>query len=93
MGYRADLITAELPTRQTLTQVLQAAQLSATTWYAIGRCIGRLHAHGVQHADLNAHTSDGSGRGLCARFRSRRAAPVNRGAWEHAVLRDFSVRS
>lgn len=55
LGYRADLITAELPTRLTLAQALQAGQLDDTRWHGIGACIGALHAHGVHHADLNAH--------------------------------------
>lgn len=53
--YRADLVTEELPTRQTLAQALVAGPLEPAQWAAIGRCIAALHARGVQHADLNAH--------------------------------------
>ena len=53
--YRADLITEELPTRRTLAGALAAAPLAPAHWRAVGACIGRLHAHGVHHADLNAH--------------------------------------
>ena len=85
LGYRADLITAELPTRQTLAQALQAAQLSATAWYAIGRCIGRLHARGVQHADLNAHNILLADDAVYVLDFDRGRVRA-RGAWEQAVL-------
>jgi len=55
VGYRADLITEELPTRLTLAQALREAPVAADTWGHIGASIGRLHAHGVHHADLNAN--------------------------------------
>jgi len=84
--YRADLITEELPTRLTLARALAAAPLDAATWRRIGRCVGRLHAHGVQHADLNAHNlllgTDGAVYVLD--FDRGRIRP--RGQWEQAVL-------
>jgi 3-deoxy-D-manno-octulosonic acid kinase len=84
--YRADLITEELPTRRTLAQALAAGPLEAATWRAVGACIGRLHARGVQHADLNAHnllTGDG-GEVYAVDFdRGRLRA---RGGWERQVL-------
>ena len=84
--YRADLLTAELPGRRTLTQALQQAPLPVEAWHAIGHCIGSLHARGVQHADLNAHnllvgpTNDI----YVLDFDRGRIRP--RGAWERAVL-------
>lgn len=84
--YRADLVTEELPTRRTLAEALQSAPLEAARWRAVGQCVGRLHAHGVQHADLNAHNlllgSDGAVYVLD--FDRGRIRP--RGAWEQAVL-------
>ena len=84
--YRADLVTAELPTRRTLAHALAAAPLAAVTWRAVGACIGRLHAHGVHHADLNAHNLllDGDGQVYVLDFDRGRIQP--RGAWERAVL-------
>jgi 3-deoxy-D-manno-octulosonic acid kinase len=84
--YRADLITAELPTRRTLTHALAAAPLDAATWRAVGTCIGRLHAHGVHHVDLNAHNLllGDDGRVYVLDFDRGRIRP--RGAWERAVL-------
>jgi len=84
--YRADLVTEELPTRRTLAQALAAAPLDASAWRAVGACIGRLHSHGVQHADLNAHNLLlGDDRAVYVLdFDRGRLRP--RGAWERAVL-------
>ena len=40
---------------QDLSVTLQQRPLSAPEWQAVGRAIARLHAHGVDHADLNCH--------------------------------------
>ena len=87
LGYRADLITAELPTRMTLAQALQAGPLAAAQWTAIGACIGALHAHGVQHADLNAHNLllDDAGKVYVLDFDRGRIRA--RGHWQQRVLR------
>jgi 3-deoxy-D-manno-octulosonic acid kinase len=84
--YRADLLTAELPTRRTLAQALSAAPLDAATWRTIGACVARLHAHGVHHADLNAHNLllDDRGEVYVLDFDRGRLRP--RGAWERDVL-------
>jgi 3-deoxy-D-manno-octulosonic acid kinase len=84
-SYRADLITVELPTRLTLAQALSSAPVRAETWEEIGRCIRRLHEHGVQHADLNAHNVLlGSGAVYVLDFDRGRLR--QRGPWERAVL-------
>jgi 3-deoxy-D-manno-octulosonic acid kinase len=84
--YCADLITAELPTRRTLTHALSEAPLDAATWRAVGACVGRLHARGVHHADLNAHNLllGPDGTVYVLDFDRGRIRP--RGAWEQAVL-------
>lgn len=84
--YRADLITAELPTRRTLTHALSAGPLDPATWHAVGSCVGRLHARGVHHADLNAHNLllGHDGTVYVLDFDRGRIRP--RGAWEQAVL-------
>ena len=84
--YRADLLTAELPTRRTVAQALAAAPLDAATWRAVGACIARLHAHGVHHADLNAHNLllGEHGEVYVLDFDRGRRRP--RGAWEQDVL-------
>ena len=53
--YRADLVTEELPTHQTLAQALGQGPLDPARWTAVGRSVAALHARGVHHADLNAH--------------------------------------
>ncbi len=59
----------------------------AGQWRRIGACIGRLHAHGVHHADLNAHNLllGDDGTVYVLDFDRGRIRP--RGAWEQAVLR------
>lgn len=84
--YRADLITEELPTRLTLAQALHEAPLNVERWAAIGSCIGRFHARGVQHADLNAHNVL-LGEALAVYVLDfDRGRVRNRGGWEDGVL-------
>ena len=84
--YRADLITAELPVRRTLTQTLQQASLPNETWHAIGQCVGSLHARGVQHADLNAHNLLVGASNDIYVLDFDRGRIRARGEWERAVL-------
>jgi len=55
MTYRADLLTALVPMTKTLAQRLAADFPSVSTWERLGATLGRFHAEGVFHADLNAH--------------------------------------
>ena len=84
--YRADLLTVELPTRLTLAGALATAPLDGRAWHAVGATIGRLHAHGVHHADLNAHNLllGDHGEVYVLDFDRGRIEP--RGNWERAVL-------
>ena len=84
--YRADLITEELPSRLTLAQALAAQPVDPRRWHAIGRCVGRLHAHGVRHADLNAHNLVLGEKDDVYVLDFDRGRIVPRGAWEQSVL-------
>lgn len=53
--YRADLITWRLAGVMPLSARLAAGPLPEALWWQLGHCIGRFHAAGVFHADLNAH--------------------------------------
>jgi len=53
--YRCDLIMRRIREVAPLSTSLQAAPLPGEVWRAIGATIARLHAAGVDHADLNAH--------------------------------------
>jgi 3-deoxy-D-manno-octulosonic acid kinase len=53
--YRCDLITERISQTHTLSAALKAAALAQPIWRAVGAAIARLHRHGVDHADLNAH--------------------------------------
>jgi 3-deoxy-D-manno-octulosonic acid kinase len=84
--YRADLITEELPTRRTLAQALRDGPQAESCWRQVGHCVGRLHACGVQHADLNAHNlllAEGDAVYVLDFDKGRIR---KRGAWEQAVL-------
>jgi 3-deoxy-D-manno-octulosonic acid kinase len=55
MTYRCDLITQRIVSAQSLSAALAPGPVPESTWRAIGAAIARLHSHGVDHADLNAH--------------------------------------
>lgn len=61
--YRCDLITRRIIGAEPLSALLQRGSLPEPWWRAIGGVIARLHAAGVDHADLNAHNIlvDGGG--------------------------------
>lgn len=50
--YRAAIILALIPRARPLPLVFE--ELNEADFRAIGEAVGRLHAHGVRHADLNA---------------------------------------
>lgn len=60
---RQFLLTEHLPDTRTLTEVLRDAALDTAAWEGLGATIARMHAAGVDHADLNAHNIllDGQG--------------------------------
>jgi 3-deoxy-D-manno-octulosonic acid kinase len=84
--YRAELLTAELPTRITLAQALVREALSAQRWQSIGQCIKRFHQRGVQHADLNAHNVLLGETGEVYLLDFDRGRLRARGLWEEVVL-------
>jgi 3-deoxy-D-manno-octulosonic acid kinase len=84
--YRADLLTEELPTRTTLAQALRTSPLDADRWRSVGRSIGALHAHGVRHADLNAHNVLLAPDGAVYVLDFDRGRVQGRGSWERHVL-------
>lgn len=53
--YQADLITRQIPGAQTLAARLANGELDAALAVTVGRTIAAFHAHGLWHADLNAH--------------------------------------
>ncbi len=54
-GYRADLLTEQIPGTQSLATLLGTGSMPLTHWIALGRCLRRFHDDGVFHADLNSH--------------------------------------
>lgn len=53
--YRADLMTLRVTGAANLSAVLERVRDQRAVAADIGTCLGRFHAHGVFHADLNAH--------------------------------------
>ena len=77
LGYRADLVTLLVPQARTLAERLQD-KAANVDWVALGDMLARFHAHGLWHADLNAHNIlvAGEGRLLLIDFdRARWVAP------------------
>ncbi|HKV97368.1 MAG TPA: 3-deoxy-D-manno-octulosonic acid kinase [Gammaproteobacteria bacterium] len=86
--YRGDLITRRIPDTRSLANRLQTSGIEGLPWSAIGACLQRFHAAGVQHADLNAHNIllDDHERVFLIDFdKSLRRTPA--AAWQHANLR------
>ena len=54
-SYRCDLITERILQAQPMGAALEVGALAAPVWRAVGAAVARLHRHGVDHADLNAH--------------------------------------
>jgi 3-deoxy-D-manno-octulosonic acid kinase len=55
LQYTADLITCRIMDAETLAEVQAAGRLDAPLAERVGALVGRFHARGVWHADLNAH--------------------------------------
>lgn len=53
--YQADLVTRRIPGVRTLAMHLAAGELDAALAVRVGRTLAGFHAHGLWHADLNAH--------------------------------------
>ena len=53
--YRCDLITQRIEDARPLSELLSLTALPERGWRAVGAVLGRLHAAGADHADLNAH--------------------------------------
>ncbi len=64
LWYRCDLITQRIPDSTPLSALLMVAALGKDQWTAVGQAIARLHAAGVDHADLNAHNILVDGQGV-----------------------------
>lgn len=97
--YRCDLIMRRIQGAEPLSAMLAGAALEAKAWAAVGGAIARLHAAGVDHADLNAHNIllDGFGAVSVIDFDRGRVRPP--GAWKarnlqrlHRSLRKISAQ-
>ncbi len=90
LTYRCDLITRRIIDARSLSAALAMDALAQEGWQAIGRAIARLHAQGVDHADLNAHNillDDNFNISIIDFDRGRLRAP---GAWRMSNLARLS---
>lgn len=55
LHYRSDLLIGRIPAAKDLLAVLQNGPLEPVQWQQIGAMIGRFHAAGIDHTDLNIH--------------------------------------
>lgn len=86
--YRADLLTRQVPGGRPLSADLEASLSDMDLAGRIGECIGRFHALGVFHADLNAHNILLDETGSIALIDLDRGAILPpRTAWQQANLR------
>ena len=85
LSYRAAILVGLIPAATGFAQL--AAESPLSLWEAVGTCIGRFHAQGAWHADLNANNVivDGEGRVYLIDFdRGRLRAPARN--WQQANL-------
>lgn len=90
--YRADILVERIAGAEDLSEQLQRSALPAEAWQAVGAAIARLHAHGVDHTDLNCHNlmRDADGRVWIIDFDRCRVRAA--GPWQQANL-DRLLRS
>jgi 3-deoxy-D-manno-octulosonic acid kinase len=85
MFYRADLITVRLADARTLTEVIREGALDRAMWRHIGATVGRFHAAGAHHVDLNANNIMLAGDAVYL-IDFDRGRLRERGAWEAEVI-------
>ncbi len=91
LHYRADILLERIAGAQDLAITLQQRPLGGAEWQTVGAAIAALHAHGVDHADLNCHNlmhdaRDASGRGPVWIVDFDRGAVRAPGPWQDANL-------
>ena len=86
LSYRCDLITGRIAQAEALSAVLTLRALKPESWRAIGAVVARLHASGVDHADLNAHNILLDDRGAVSVIDFDRGRLRTPGAWAAGTL-------
>lgn len=86
--YRADLMTQRVNNAQPLSAMLGSVRDQPEVAATVGACVGRFHAKGVFHADLNAHNIliDSAGKVSLIDFDRGRILRPHR-TWQQANLR------
>lgn len=84
--YRGDLITVRLPA-VSFSSLIGRSGLEDAVWRAAGACIARLHAAGLDHADLNLHNLLLANDGSVHVIDLDRGRLRSQGAWRESNLR------
>lgn len=84
--YRCDLITQRIAGAISVSAALAQATLPADHWRNVGRAIARLHAAGLDHADLNAHNILVDAHGVVSVIDLDRGRLRKAGAWTRGNL-------
>ncbi len=87
LRYRCDLITVRVEGARALSAELAAGALANEAWLSIGAALARLHAAGVDHADLNAHNILIDRRGAVSVIDFDRGRIREAGSWKLRNLR------
>jgi 3-deoxy-D-manno-octulosonic acid kinase len=86
-SYRCDLITRRIAGATPLSQAIAEGPVSEECWKRVGTTVGRLHAAGVDHVDLNAHNVLLDERGAVSIIDFDRGRIRRTGAWTDRNLR------
>jgi 3-deoxy-D-manno-octulosonic acid kinase len=87
LRYRCDLITERVEGARALSAEIAAGALADEAWLSIGATLARLHAAGVDHADLNAHNVLIDRRGAVSVIDFDRGRIRDSGVWKLRNLR------
>lgn len=84
--YRCDLITRRIAGAVSVSAALALAPLPADHWRNAGHAIARLHAAGLDHADLNAHNILVDAQGVVSVIDLDRGRLRRKGSWSRGNL-------
>jgi len=84
--YRCDLITQRIAGAHPLSSMLARGALAKNVWRQVGMTVARLHAAGVDHADLNAHNILLDRQGVVSVIDFDRSKLRTPGAWASSNL-------
>lgn len=85
-GYSADILIERISNARDLSQLLQQRALTQHEWQQVGHMLGRFHARGVYHSDMNCHNILLDNDGKCWLIDFDKCAVRVAGSWQQATL-------